>query len=931
MGVGTGVHSSATLVGREVEMDALRRALAAARAGSPSCTVVIGEGGIGKTRLLAETVEAARRLGLTVASGRAPISAPMPFSVVSEALRSALRGRPTGPLGSPLDIGLRLLLPDWPAPGGTDDLSPNQLRMLALEGVVQLLRDIVVAGGGALLALDDLHAADPDSLEAIRYVVGAGIDGLAVVAALRPTESEVGDELVRVLRGGNATLLELEPLPDHAVADLITTLLDVTAPDELVAEVIARTDGLPLLVEEVVDAHRRAGSIVVDGGEARWRGGAGLVPRSVREMVEGRLEAFPQSFRDAVVAAAVVGRLDDVALVAAVANIDPGTIEESLRAGVNIGLLVTRGGVLAFRHDILRDAVIDAALPSVVAAMHRRAAEAVSGADAHERRAAHLRAAGDDEAAALAYVEAACHERDTHALLSAEQLARQASMLATSAATKTDAADALAAVLSAMGRWNEALDVDEATSAAAGDRADRAQRMVAAALEAGHLDRARTALARCDADDPLTRVFMARVAVVAGDADTALAEAERVLAHPAEIDVRLAALDIRGRALDFLDRRDEAERAWTTQVRDAAAAGRSQAELRALLQLGKQEFFTGNPPQRLREAVELARAAGALVELAWAEELLATALLLQGDPVAALAILDAAVPRARELRLDQLAFLLAGQAAARTLFSDEPIDDALAEAEALLPAPDLIMFTTSLRADLAMRHRRYDDAIAHYQRADELLASMPGVAPMDATCFLPWALAVVGRTDEARTALRRAEQMPGIARWHPRPVIVAAARALLDGDARGVDNAIASASGPMPLDIALMRVLGAEVIGGEDRVRWLREAHDIYEAVGAVADRERVRKTLRDAGGPVPRRRRPNAEVPEVLARHGVTARETDVLRLLGEGLSNADIAARLFVSVRTVETHVSSLLLKLDARSRGQLTALSASIEFDT
>jgi DNA-binding CsgD family transcriptional regulator/tetratricopeptide (TPR) repeat protein len=618
-------------------------------------------------------------------------------------------------------------------------------------------------------------------------------------------------------------------------------------------------------------------------------------------------------------------------LVAAVALTDDDTVSDALRAGVNTALLATRAGTLSFRHDILREAVLEAALPSLVVAMHRRAADAVSGNDAPERRAAHLYAAGDGEAAAAAYVEAAWHELDAHALLSAEQLARRAVSLASSAPARLAAADALASVLVAMGRWNEALDVDETSSAVGGDNTDRCRRMAAAALEAGHLDRARAALERCDTDDPLTRVLAARVAVVAGDAETALKESEGVLAGQCDVDVRLTALDIKGRALDFLDRRDEAQQAWVTQARDAAAVGRPQAELRALLQLGKQEFFTGNTPERLRDAVALARAAGALVELAWAEELLATALVLQGDPRGALGILDVAVPRARELGLDQLAFLIALQAVTRSYLSGDAIDDALAEAETLLPAPDLLLFTTSLRADLAMRRRHYDEAIAHYHRANELHAGMPGVAPMDGPCVLPWALAAAGHMDEARIACDQAEKLPDLARWHPRPIIVAAARALLARDADGVDAAIASARGPMPFDIAVMRVAGADVIGGETRIRWLREAHDIYEAAGAVAERERVRKLLRDAGGPVPRRRRQRAAVPDTLAGHGVTPREAEVLRLLGEGLPNADIADRLFLSVRTVETHVSSLLMKLDVRSRGQLTALSASINFNS
>ena len=131
----------------------------------------------------------------------------------------------------------------------------------------------------------------------------------------------------------------------------------------------------------------------------------------------------------------------------------------------------------------------------------------------------------------------------------------------------------------------------------------------------------------------------------------------------------------------------------------------------------------------------------------------------------------------------------------------------------------------------------------------------------------------------------------------------------------------------MPFAIASMRIIGAQVIGGDARIRWLREAVEIYEETGASAYRERARWLLREAGGPVPRRRQPAASVPPELASRGVTAREAEVLRLLGDGLSNADIASKLFLSVRTVETHVSSLLAKFQLRSRGQLTVLSAAI----
>ena len=70
--------------------------------------------------------------------------------------------------------------------------------------------------------------------------------------------------------------------------------------------------------------------------------------------------------------------------------------------------------------------------------------------------------------------------------------------------------------------------------------------------------------------------------------------------------------------------------------------------------------------------------------------------------------------------------------------------------------------------------------------------------------------------------------------------------------------------------------------------------------------------------------------VPAELAEAGVTPREVEVLRLIGTGLPNAEIAQQLFVSVRTVEAHVSSLLRRLHARNRGELTVLSTSIDFD-
>jgi DNA-binding NarL/FixJ family response regulator len=416
--------------------------------------------------------------------------------------------------------------------------------------------------------------------------------------------------------------------------------------------------------------------------------------------------------------------------------------------------------------------------------------------------------------------------------------------------------------------------------------------------------------------------------MAAGHADEALAAAERALASAADdAAARGAALDVQARAYDFAGRRDDARATWIRQAEEADAAGLTELRVRAVVQLGKLEVFEGAPPQRLYEAVDVAREAGALVELAWAEENLGIALIVQGDPRAGMRFLDDAIPSARALRLDQLPYLLVARGGASAILGLDDAEDFLGEAERLAPTTDLAIHTYGIRADVAFREGRYDDALEWSERCVALIESSPGGMPSDAPCWLVWALAAVGRRDDAARALADARSLPDdLGRWHGRPVLLAAAEAMLNGDAAGIDAALASASGAMPLEQAHLRVLCAEIVGGPERARWLREALDLYESVG-IEDNARVRQLLREAGGPVPRRRRATAPVSDELAARGVTAREAEVLELLGDGLSNAAIAARLFVSVRTVETHVSSLLSKLHADTRGQLTAYRATL----
>jgi DNA-binding NarL/FixJ family response regulator len=935
-----GVRRAAVVVGREVELDHLVRAVQAARAGEPRCVFLVGEGGVGKTRLLAEIAAEGRKLGLAVMTGRAPVTTPVAFSVIAEALRSWLRAHPSGSPIAPFDAGLRLVVPEWPGDmTSSAGLSDAQLRLLALEGVVRLVQEIAATNHGAVILLDDLHEADPDSIEAIRYLAAASCASVLIVGALRSREATLPEQVVRSLqRDSVANVFDLEPLHRREVTALLGALLDAEPPQELVDDVVTRTDGVPLLVEEVLDAHLRSGSVEVGDRGARWRGGTTAVSRTVRDMVEARLERLANDQRDVVTAGAGLGDFESV-LLAAVADQPAATVGEALTAATNIGLLETVGGVVDFRHALIREAVLEATLPHVLHTLHSRAAAALADpartdAKTLERRARHLAAIGSNDDAARLLTDAASTRLGEHALLGAESLAHRALELATDPAARLAASDTLARVLAVQGRWTDALALDATADREHGEDPARRRRMAACAVEAAQPDLARALVTRAieDNDDsPHVHVIAGRLAIAAGRGDDALASAERALAvatAAGDTATRCAALDLQGRALDYIGRRDEARAVWTCQADEAEADGLTEARMRAVVQLGKLEVFEGTEPDRLYEAVELARDAGALIEQAWAEENLAIALILQGNPAAGAAVLEPAIDRCRELRLDQLPYLLAASGGAHSLLGDEAFATLLDEAERLAPTADLAMHTLGIRADFALRTGRYDEALELGERCVEIVRAQPGGAPSDSACWLVWTLAALGRMDEASAALDAARDMPGdVARWFARPVVLAAAEALLNNDETGIDAAIASATGRMPYDIALMRVLAADILKGPARERWLREALDTYESLGSEMESARVRRLLREAGAPVPRRKRARGEVPGELAEHGVTAREAEVLRLLGEGASNAVIAERLYISVRTVETHVSSLLAKLHAESRGQLTALSATL----
>jgi tetratricopeptide (TPR) repeat protein len=849
------------VVGRDGELDRLRRAVHGAARGEPGCVFVVGEAGVGKSRLLAATRDEAERSGVAVCSGRASITGPIAYGVIAQALRSWLRAHPpeAGDL-APFSPGLKLVLPEWEVMRPSTVLSDAQLRLLALEGVLRLLEHVARNAGGAIVLVDDLHDADGESLEAIRYVVGAAPSGVAVVGAARPGPSALADQVVRELeRDGAADVWHLPPLERREVGDLLAALLDGAPPPELVDDVTRRTDGVPLLVEEVLDAHLRAGSIAVDDRGVHWRGGVAAVPQTVTDLVQARLEPLGAAGVEVLTAGAIAGELD-LALLASMTDRPSDAIERAITGAVDAGLLEADRGVIDFRHAVLREAVLELTLPHTRQVMHRRAHDALAerpdDISTLERRAHHLEHAGADDEAARLLVLAARGSADDHALLAGERLARRALHLAQSPEARENASDELARVLSRQGRWSDALTLDEDAARRYPDRRSRRLRMARCALESGRHDAAAElitqAIERGD-ESPAVHALASRLALDAENPDEALAAARRAVAasETGDAEARCEALDALGRALDLAGRRDDAATAFTRQAEVAEEAGLGGEWLRALVSLGTLELLDGRPPDHLFQARDLARRDGAFVEQAWAELNLGYALIFGGRPGEAEQVTREAVAQARELRLDVLPYLLVVNAFAASYLDHDAAEPLLAEAESIADTDDLRVHTGNIRGDLGLRAGRFADAADEFRRGAEAMRAVPGSAPGDSPCWLVWALAATGQVDAARRALDEARAMPDLERLYGRRTVLDTAEAALAGSAERVDAALADAAPGPELDRALMRVLAARVVPGPDAARWLRDAFEIYDQAGAHADAARVRGLLRDAGAPV--------------------------------------------------------------------------------
>ncbi len=867
MGGTTGM-GSAGLLERSGQLRALGGALAAvAASGRGRVVLVAGEAGIGKTALLRRFCAGVDGSARVLWAGCDPLFTP----------------RPLGPV-----LDLAGVIGGEVAARAADGARPYDVA-------AALLREL--AAGPSVVVVEDVHWADEATLDVIR-LAGRRVGDVPALLVLSYRDDGLDrSHPLRIVLGDlpgsdRVTRLALAGLSPRGVAEL-------AGPADVDARELHRwTAGNPFFVTEVLAA------------------GTGLVPRSVRDAVLARAARLGGPAREVLDAAAVVPGPAELWLLDALASAASEALDECLGAG----MVVLAGGRVEFRHQIARQVVEESLPPGRRAGLHRAALAALAGQAAPDlaRLAHHAEAAGDADAV-LTYAPAAA-ERATAAGARREAAGLYARALRFAGALEPTGRAGLLERFAAVAYYT-GMD-EEATAAlreaveihrAHGDllrQGDTLRRLAIQQGKNGSMAEARAAMAEAvtvleelPPGPELARTYNAMAAVLGvGDDDAAIRWGEKAI----QLAERVGCLDAIGDTLNIV---------------------------------GTVELRQGNPDGlvKLDRSRDLAQQAGD--ERGVARAYLHPAMVLAGrrEWVLADRYIQPGLAFCRERGLDAWQGLLTTLAAEAALARGR-WDEAGSTATRILawPAEGFAhMRASALVLSARVRARRGEPG--YWLLLDEAAAIAKAGPVMLSALQIAAARAEAAWLEEAPPE-RTGEETgpagePGLAdaRWFAGELEVWRHRAGLDGgDPAGLPE-------PYRLEITGDAAAAA---------RWWQERGCAYEAALALAgsgDRAALRRALdmlhglgaRPAAAVVARRLRalgehgvPRGPRPATAANPaGLTSRQTEVLRLVAAGISNTEIAARLVVSGRTVDNHVSAILRKLGARTRGEAGTQAAQL----
>ena len=850
------------LLERSDQLDALAGALAGARAGRGRLVFVAGEAGVGKTALVR---------GFCADAGGT-------VRTIWGACDALFTARPLGPF---VDIAEETGGPFAEVVAG---------GAKPYEVVAALVRELR-ARKPTVAVLEDLHNADEATLDALT-LLGRRIEGVPALVLATYRDDEVdGAHPLRVVLGELATSetttrVSLGRLSPAAVAELAaSSALDA---DEL----YVRTGGNPFFVTEVVAA------------------GGGEIPETVRDAVLARVARLSPGARTLLEAMAVSPAQVDVWLLERLAGDTVDRLDECLAAGI---VLAEPTGV-AFRHELARLAVEEALPPTRRVALHRDALAALesspTGVADPARLAHHAEAAGDAEAV-MRFAPAAAERAATlgahrEAAAQYERALRFAERMAPD--LRADLTERLAYEWYVTGQMEDALAVQ--------------QRAVRARRELGDV------VKEADSLRSLSRIlrFAGRTSEAVPVAEEAVALLDRL---PPSHELAMA---YAGLSHLYVNAEDvDGAVAWNARALDLAERlGDTEAIVYARTNFGAIEFLTGLGTETLERALEVGREAGLhepvgrlFINLVW------WPLLRDRKLAFAAGYLEAGLEYCGERGLDVWRLFLLACRSRLDLDRGRWNEAAsvLRDARAW-PVPRILALTV-----LALvRARRGDpDVTAPLAQARELaeptgeLQRLAPVAAATAEAF--WLAGRPEAIDEATVGVLE-EAVRRRSAWVVSELVYWRRLA-------GLRDDVAVAAEPYALQIAgawaeaaaRWREIGspyqaALALGEADDPTAVRSALEELQRLGARRAVAIVSQRLRELGvRGVPRG--PRASTRKNPA--NLTSRELEVLALVAEGLRNAEIASRLFVTEKTVGHHVSAILRKLSVRTRTEASAEAA------
>jgi ATP/maltotriose-dependent transcriptional regulator MalT len=952
-----------TLVGRANELDALEEVLDGLDRGPPGAIELVGEPGIGKTRLLSELAARAELSGHLVLSGSASeLERELPFSVIVHALDEYVESLDPDQL-STLDDDVRAELAHvLPSLSGLADgrAVAHQHERYRSHRAVRALLEKLARTRPLVLMLDDCHWADSASVELLGALLRRPpAAAVLTVMALRPrqTPERLAAALERAHRASALTRVELGALTPIEAQALLGETVDAAQATVLYEE----SGGNPFYLEQLARSLDRAGE-VTPASEIRLADIG--VPPAVAAALGEELALLSAKTRRVLEGAAVAGDPFEPELAAAAAATSEAATMDAVDELLLVDLVRTTDVPrrFRFRHPLVRRAVY----------------EAIAGGwrlGAHERCAEALAARGATAAARAHHVERSARQGDVAAVVVLREAGEAAARLAPESAA----------------RWfGAALRLLPQTSPAEG-RVELLLARAGALAAAGHFTEGHEALLEAIAIVPeqssaLRSMLATAYAVVERQlgryeqAHARLVTALRDLPEPASVESVELLIELT--LNEFYRSRYEAMHHWAGRAAaDAKTLGDAPLVAAALAMPALADAMTGHT-----ETARSHRAEAAAV----VDELSDDELSLRPDAAAWLAAAelyldlyaeaDAHATRALGLarasgRGDPLFRLYPilpriWYVRAKLAEATELLDDAI-EGGRLLGSPPALsgnLFNRSVVAfavgelDVALATaeegveltRHLDDGfvaawaavrlaavLVETGQADRAVELLRGRAGGDDLTLIPGGWRAYGlelltrcwlaldRCNEAARAAAMAEEaadarLPLATAWADR---AAAAVALHSGNTtRAVERALASSDTAQevgaPIESALSRMLAGRALalaGQTDRaVAELQSAAAAFDACGAFRFRDSAERELGKLGRRPHRRTRAGKNGGRGI--DSLTERELQVARLVVDRKTNPEIAVELFLSQKTVETHLRKIFQKMDVASRVEL-----------